>query len=79
MIFHQVQMPTDNEKPSTESVEDFKRQSQAHQELLNELYELRRELHDADELRDKVCGKGFKFLMIIYQHIVSSKPFAYLL
>lgn len=74
MIFHQVQMPTEDEKPSIESVEDFKKQSQAHQELVNELYELRRELHDTEELRDKVCGKGFKFLMSIALYINILSP-----
>ncbi|MCJ8746830.1 hypothetical protein PDJAM_G00146250 [Pangasius djambal] len=53
----QVQIPADNEKPSIELMEDFKKQNQAHQELVNELYELRRELHDAEELRDKNLEK----------------------
>lgn len=53
----QVQIPTDNEKPSMESLEDFMHQSQAREELVNELYELRRELHDSEELRDKYLEK----------------------
>ncbi|KAI5613241.1 caspase recruitment domain-containing protein 9 isoform X6 [Silurus asotus] len=43
----------DIEKPSNESMEDLKEQRKAHQELVNKFYELRRELHDAEELRDK--------------------------
>ncbi|XP_060740054.1 caspase recruitment domain-containing protein 9 isoform X1 [Tachysurus vachellii] len=52
----QVQITTNDEKPSIESG-DFKKQSRAHQELVNELYKLRRELHDAEELRDKYLEK----------------------
>lgn len=59
MIFHQVQIPIDDKKPNNESAPDLKEQNQTHQELVNEIYELRRELHDAEELRNKVCGKGF--------------------
>ncbi|KAK3538930.1 hypothetical protein QTP86_023476 [Hemibagrus guttatus] len=53
----QVQIPTNNEKPSIESEEEFKKQSRAHQELVSELYKLRRELHDAEELKDKYLEK----------------------
>lgn len=62
MIFHQVRIPAADEKSNIKPVEDLKKQSQAHEELVNELYKLRRDLHDAEELRDKVCGKGFHFL-----------------
>lgn len=63
MIFHKVKIPDENEKPITESLEDIKKQTQAHQELVNELYELRRDLHEAEYLRDKVCEKGLLFFL----------------
>lgn len=45
----------EHEKLDLQSFEDLKQQSQAHyQELVNDLYNLRRDLHDAEELRDKV-------------------------
>lgn len=45
----------EHEKLDSQSFEDLKQQSQAHyQELVNDLYNLRRDLHDAEELRDKV-------------------------
>ncbi|KAF7687321.1 caspase recruitment domain-containing protein 9 [Silurus meridionalis] len=47
----------DIEKPTNESMEDLKEQREAHQELVNKFYELRRELHDAEELRDKYLEK----------------------
>ncbi|XP_067264041.1 caspase recruitment domain-containing protein 9 isoform X2 [Chanodichthys erythropterus] len=44
----------EHEKLDSQSLEDFKQQSQAqYQELLNDLYNLKRNLHDAEELRDK--------------------------
>ncbi|XP_051748621.1 caspase recruitment domain-containing protein 9 [Ctenopharyngodon idella] len=44
----------EHEKFDSQSLEDFKQQSQAqHQELVNDLYNLKRNLHDAEELRDK--------------------------
>ncbi|XP_053336417.1 caspase recruitment domain-containing protein 9 [Clarias gariepinus] len=52
-----VKIPDENEKPITESLEDIKKQTQAHQELVNELYELRRDLHEAEYLRDKYLEK----------------------
>lgn len=55
--------------PNIESVEDLKKQSQEHQELVSELYELRRELHDSEELRDKVCGKSSKWIMNVALYI----------
>lgn len=46
----------EHEKFDSQSLEDFKQQSQAqHQELVNDLYNLKRNLHDAEELRDKVA------------------------
>ncbi|XP_009300063.1 caspase recruitment domain-containing protein 9 isoform X3 [Danio rerio] len=48
-----VQTP-EQEKPDSQTLEDFKQQSQAqYQELVNDLYNLRRDLHDAEKLRDK--------------------------
>lgn len=45
----------EHEKLDSQSLEDLKQQSQAqYQELVNNLYNLRRDLHDAEELRDKV-------------------------
>ncbi|KAG1957049.1 caspase recruitment domain-containing protein 9 isoform X3 [Pimephales promelas] len=41
-------------KLGSQSLEDLKQQSQTqYQELVNDLYNLRRDLHDAEELRDK--------------------------
>lgn len=46
----------EHEKLDSQSLEDFKQQSQAqYQELVNDLYNLKRNLHDAEELRDKVA------------------------
>ncbi|KAM9547403.1 caspase recruitment domain-containing protein 9 isoform 1-T1 [Salvelinus alpinus] len=46
--------PLDQEKLSTESLEDYKQHSQAqHQELVNNIYNLRRDLHDAEALRNR--------------------------
>ncbi|XP_043095731.1 caspase recruitment domain-containing protein 9 isoform X2 [Puntigrus tetrazona] len=43
-----------HEKLDSQSLEEFKQQSQAqYQELVNDLYNLKRDLHDAEELRDK--------------------------
>ncbi len=51
----QVQI-MEHEKLDSQSLEEFKQQSQAqYQELVNDLYNLRRDLHDAEELRDKVA------------------------
>ncbi|KAK2911715.1 hypothetical protein Q8A67_003848 [Cirrhinus molitorella] len=44
----------EHEKLDSQSLEEFKQQSQAqYQELVNDLYNLRRDLHDAEKLRDK--------------------------
>ncbi|XP_050964885.1 caspase recruitment domain-containing protein 9 isoform X3 [Labeo rohita] len=44
----------EHEKLDLQSLEEFKQQSQAqYQELVNDLYNLRRDLHDAEKLRDK--------------------------
>ncbi|XP_072520815.1 caspase recruitment domain-containing protein 9 [Salminus brasiliensis] len=54
----QVQIPIEHDLRSKEMLEDFKKQSQTqHQDLVNSLYTLRRELHDAEELRDKYREK----------------------
>lgn len=46
----------EHEKLDSHSLEDFKQQNHAqYQELVNDLYNLRRNLHDAEELRDKVA------------------------
>uniref|UniRef100_A0A8C7D036 Caspase recruitment domain family member 9 n=1 Tax=Oncorhynchus kisutch TaxID=8019 RepID=A0A8C7D036_ONCKI len=46
--------PLDQEKLSAESLEDYKQHSQAqHQELVNNIYNLRRDLHDAEALRNR--------------------------
>ncbi|XP_036454192.1 caspase recruitment domain-containing protein 9 isoform X1 [Colossoma macropomum] len=53
----QVQTSEHN-KLSIQALEDFKKQSQAqHEDLVNDIYALRRELHDAKELRDKYQEK----------------------
>ncbi|KAK1792189.1 hypothetical protein P4O66_012146 [Electrophorus voltai] len=50
----QVQIPTEQEKVSIQTMEEFKKQSQKHhQKLVNNIYALRRELHDAEVMRDK--------------------------
>lgn len=47
--------PLDQERLSAESLEDYKQHSQAqHQELVNNIYNLRRDLHDAEALRNRV-------------------------
>lgn len=47
--------PLDQEKLSVESLENYKQHSQAqHQELVNNIYNLRRDLHDAEALRNRV-------------------------
>uniref|UniRef100_A0A4W5Q843 Caspase recruitment domain family member 9 n=1 Tax=Hucho hucho TaxID=62062 RepID=A0A4W5Q843_9TELE len=47
-------VPLDQEKLSAESLEDYKQHSQAqHQELVNNIYTLRRDLHDAEALRNR--------------------------
>ncbi|XP_016361248.1 caspase recruitment domain-containing protein 9-like [Sinocyclocheilus anshuiensis] len=44
----------EHEKLDSQSLKEFKQQSQAqYQELVNDLYNLRRDLHDAEKLRDK--------------------------
>ncbi|XP_016122162.1 caspase recruitment domain-containing protein 9-like, partial [Sinocyclocheilus grahami] len=44
----------EHEKLDSQSLEEFKQQSQAqYQELVNDLYNLRRDLHDAEKLCDK--------------------------
>ncbi|XP_076854174.1 caspase recruitment domain-containing protein 9 isoform X3 [Brachyhypopomus gauderio] len=53
----QVQIPTEHEKMSIHCLEDFKNQSQEHQKLLNNIYRLRRDLHNAEVLRDKTLEK----------------------
>ncbi|XP_007243985.2 caspase recruitment domain-containing protein 9 isoform X2 [Astyanax mexicanus] len=54
----QVQIPTEHDQRSMDIQNDFKKQSQAqHQDLVNSLYALRRELHDVKELRDKYREK----------------------
>ncbi|XP_014027527.1 caspase recruitment domain-containing protein 9 isoform X1 [Salmo salar] len=46
--------PLDQEKLSVESLENYKQHSQAqHQELVNNIYNLRRDLHDAEALRNR--------------------------
>lgn len=51
-IFHQAQTP---EYEKLESVEDVKQQSHAqYQELVNDLYNIHKDLHDTRELCDKV-------------------------
>ncbi|XP_038868657.1 caspase recruitment domain-containing protein 9-like isoform X2 [Salvelinus namaycush] len=46
--------PLDQERLSVESLEDYKQHSQAqHQELVNNIYTLRRDLHDAEALRNR--------------------------
>ncbi len=46
----------EHEKLDSQSLEEFKQQNQAqYQELVNDLYNLRRDLHDAEELCDKVA------------------------
>ncbi|TSM86003.1 Caspase recruitment domain-containing protein 9 [Bagarius yarrelli] len=51
----EVQISTNDD---TSLIEDFQKQSQAHQELVKKLHVLRRELHDAEELRDKYLEKN---------------------
>ncbi|XP_051518300.1 caspase recruitment domain-containing protein 9 isoform X2 [Myxocyprinus asiaticus] len=44
----------EHENLDPQSLEDFKQQSQAqYQELVNDVYNIRRDLHDAEKLRDK--------------------------
>lgn len=63
--FTQVQTP-EHEKPDSQTLEDFKQQSQAqYQELMNDLYNLRRDLHDAEKLRDKVAIVSYLFLTVL--------------
>ncbi|XP_041719869.1 caspase recruitment domain-containing protein 9 isoform X1 [Coregonus clupeaformis] len=46
--------PLDQERLSTESLEDYKQHSQAqHQELVNNIYTLRRDLHDAEAWQNR--------------------------
>lgn len=46
--------PLDHERLSAESLEDYKQHSQAqHQELVDNIYTLRRDLHDAEALRNR--------------------------
>ncbi|KAI4898345.1 hypothetical protein NFI96_024572 [Prochilodus magdalenae] len=53
----QVQM-SEPDRLSIQALEDFKKQSQAqHEELLNDIYALRRKLHDTEEQRDKYREK----------------------
>lgn len=45
----------EHEKLDSQSLEESKQQSQAqYEELVNDLYNLRRDLHDTEKLRDKV-------------------------
>uniref|UniRef100_A0A8C8FDC6 CARD domain-containing protein n=1 Tax=Oncorhynchus tshawytscha TaxID=74940 RepID=A0A8C8FDC6_ONCTS len=49
--------PLDQERLSSESLEDYKQHSQAqHQELVNNIYTLRKDLHDAEALRDRAIA-----------------------
>ncbi|XP_066510771.1 caspase recruitment domain-containing protein 9 [Hoplias malabaricus] len=54
----QVQIPTEYDRLSLQALEDFKKQSQEqHQKMVTDLYALRRELHETEELRDKYREK----------------------